>query len=230
MDRMSRSRKYHNDVILWSKKERYAAEILEWVGRTSSLQREGEELKSQVPKNDEKSIEGNEDTEAMIEFNERREVARRKSVNISHEKEMMVCFQELNLKATTGAEEGQDPGLKAAWCSGGQFCLFLGLRRGKKFLQDRGLPRSQVFRGQSDVSQSGEKNIYQRVCVSWVVSLPRGVSGFESERIEGRDRCPVMQVQRRRKEKGTRGIVKHDGLSPGSAFPISIATIMSIIE
>lgn len=90
-------------------------------------------------KNDEKTIEGNEDTEAMIEFNERREVARRKSVNISHEKEMMVCFQELSLKATAGAEEGQDPGLKAAWCSGGQFHLFLGLRRGKKFLQDRGL-------------------------------------------------------------------------------------------
>ena len=57
------------------------------------------------------------------------------------------------------------------------------------------------------------------------------MSGFESgRRIEGRDRCPVMQVQRRRKEKGTRGIVKHDGLSPGSAFPISVATIMSIIE
>lgn len=108
MGRMSWSRKYHNDVILWSKKGRHASEILEWVERTSSLQK-GEELKSQVPKNDEKSIEGNEDPETTIEFNERREVARRKSVNIGHEKEMMVCFQELSLKATAGAEKGGDP-------------------------------------------------------------------------------------------------------------------------
>ena len=105
---MSWSRKYHNDVILWSKKGRYASEILEWVERASSLQKEGEELKSQVPKNDEKSIEGSEDPEATIEFSERREVARRKSVNMGHEKEMMVCFQELSLKATAGAEEGGD--------------------------------------------------------------------------------------------------------------------------
>ena len=57
------------------------------------------------------------------------------------------------------------------------------------------------------------------------------MSGFESERrIEGRDRCPVMQVQRRGKETGTRGIVKHDELSPGSALPIRVAAITSLME
>ena len=94
------------------------------------------------------------------------------------------------------------PSLKAARCNGGLH-LFLVLRRGKKLLQDRGLLRSQVFRGQSEVSPSGEEDIYQKVCVSWVVSLPWGVSGLESERIEGGDRGPVMQLQRRGKEKGT---------------------------
>lgn len=74
-------------------------------GKDRSLQR-GEELKIQVPKNDEKSIDGNKDTEATTEFNERREVARRKSVNISPEKEVMVCFQELSLQATGDTEEG----------------------------------------------------------------------------------------------------------------------------
>lgn len=74
-------------------------------GKDRSLQREGEELKIRVPKNDEKSIDRNEDTEATTECNERREVARRKSVNISPEKEMMVCFQELSLQATGDAEE-----------------------------------------------------------------------------------------------------------------------------
>ena len=63
---MSWSRKYQNNETLWSKKEIYVTEILDWMERTRSLQREGKELKSQVPKNDEIGVEGNSDPEAKI--------------------------------------------------------------------------------------------------------------------------------------------------------------------
>lgn len=44
----------------------HAFEIWEWVERKRSLQREGEELRSQIPRNDERSVEGKEDAEVKI--------------------------------------------------------------------------------------------------------------------------------------------------------------------
>lgn len=41
----------------------YTFEILEWVEGKRSLQREGKELRSQIPWNDERSVKGNEAAE-----------------------------------------------------------------------------------------------------------------------------------------------------------------------
>lgn len=139
-----------------------------WEGQVTSKRRK--ELKIQVPKNDEKSIDGNKDTEAWLSLTEREVMARRKSVNISHEKEVMVCFQGLSLQATGDTEGGTKPGLKAAWCSRGQSRLSLVLKRGRNFSKIEDCWESSLQRT-GDVSPSGEKNTYQRVCVSWVVSV-----------------------------------------------------------
>ena len=63
---MSRSRKSQHNGKLWSEKHMHAFEIWEWVERKRSLQREGEELRSQIPRNDERSVEGKEDAEVKI--------------------------------------------------------------------------------------------------------------------------------------------------------------------
>lgn len=123
---MSWSRKHQNNEKLWSQEGICALQIVEWVEKKRSLQREvKEQLRSPVPKNDDKSVRGDEDSEAKTWqtlsqecLNKRIEVAWGTSLTMVMRRWWSVW--EAWVSKVQRLFGLGNTALKIAWCRGGQ--------------------------------------------------------------------------------------------------------------